>query len=204
MDMLKIVNAIPSSIPAGMVLVSFNRKSTKNSPVDDADKFRCAVVPAFDWSCQFQPTEAQYTFKAALEETIMETAGEILKSHWIDGKPETIPAEKLTLAAIIGDMQRQQTSQRLNGDTIKAWYDGSQTAKDAASRYGKDENGKKKQAALREKFLSLASNNPAIMPDLATKMLSYVAEQDASNTVCAAVVKRLARLTQVNVSSDDL
>lgn len=202
--MFAILTSAPSTIKAEEQVISFNRKSTKNSPVDDADKFRCVVAPKFDWGIAAQPETAQGIFATALEEVIAEAAGNILKDFWMDGKPQQIPADRLTFAAVMERMAKEQTSQRLNGDSIKAWYDASQTAKDAASRYGDTDDGKKKAAALREKFISLASNNPAIMPQLATKMLSYVAEADASNTVCAYVVKKLARLAEVNVNADDL
>lgn len=203
-----ILAAEPSTIPAGMQVIYFQRKTTTKNPVADADKYRCIVVPKYrshQWETVTQPEAATEIFAAVLEEAVNAAAGGILLDFWQQHQAATvIPGEMLTFAKIIERMQAAQTSQRLNSEQIAAWYDASKTCVDAAARYGSDDAGKKKAAALREKFLSLASNNPAVMPALATKMLSYVNPDDAEHSVCKAVAKRLDRLQQVSVSADDL
>jgi hypothetical protein len=119
----------------------------------------------------------------------------------------------LSFNAVVAAMQQAQVSQRLNGDQIAAWYDASKTGADNALRYGSkdaagnvvcDDKAKAKSAALRSKYLSLASNNPAIMPELAVKMLAYINPEDASNLVCKALVRKLDSLSKVSVNAEDL
>lgn len=205
----KIFIVEPTTVPAGMQLISFRRKTTTQNPVAEANKFRCAIVPKYrshQWETVVQPESAAEVFSAVLEDAVNAAAGNILLDYWQANQQtvDSIPAALVSFPAVLAKMQLAQTSQRLTSDQIKAWYDASKTSADAAIRYGSDDVAKKKAAALREKFLSLASNNPAVMPALATKMLSYINVEDSEHSVCKAIAKRLDRLQQVSVSADDL
>lgn len=197
----------PTPITAGMQLVFFNRKSTVKNPVPDDEKHRSVMVPKFrshQYEVSAEPKEASEVFAAAVEEAVNDAAGSILQAYVMEhGKDvKTIPASLLTFAAVLEEMQKKQTSQRLNGETIEKWYDASKTGEVNATRYGTDDAGKAKAAKLREKFLSLASNNAGITPDLATKMLTYISTDDAEHTTCKAVVKRLEKLSKTDTADD--
>jgi hypothetical protein len=205
---LEIFSAEPKA-EAGKQCISFRRKK-----VSEADSYRAVLVPSYtgldcvaygDGSNEQQETEVQNIFTAALHSVFLDAASTILRRYCDEKKDaKNIPADFLSFSAVVSEMAQQQTSQRLNGDAIGAWYDASETCKAATERYGNEEKGKKQQAALREKFLSLASNNPAIPVPLATKMLAYVSTEDAEHPICRAVCKRLEKLMASTPDADEL
>lgn len=205
----------PTTIEAGKALVSFRRKSTTKQPVADGDKYRAVVVPAFSLPIAIMADSsttdmnlspaADDVFIEAITEAFFAAAGEILRA-FCDGSKDAkeIPADLLTFQAVVTKMQETQTSQRLNAEQIATWYDQSATSAAAATRYTDATKGPKQQAALKAKFMSLASNNPGIDVALATKMLSYVSEADTSHSTCKAVLKKLERLTKETIDADEL
>lgn len=191
-----------TELAQGISLVSFTRKSTKKNPVADADKYRAIEVPAFT-----MPTLAEGTdnvFAVAIREAFDNAAGEILRDYVDSNKGATeVDVSLFTFAAVVAKMQAQATSQRLNQETIAAWYDSSETAKDAAKRY-EGATMEKKTAALKSHYLSLASNNPGISPELATKMISYINANDVTNATAKVVLQRLEKLSKKVDTSEEL
>lgn len=221
MATLKILTSEPKAVDAGMQVVSYSRKSTKNSPVADADKYRAVIVPSYRLpTASFQNAvvkeegseepeleleDAPEIFNAAIAEVFLSAASSILLDYCKANPTATeIDDSSFSYASVVARMEQQQTSQRLNSDQIAAWYDSSTTKAEAATRYGADPKGLSKQAALRTKFLAVASNNSGISPELATKMLSYISEKDTDNATCIAVSKKLEKLTQVTVDAEEL
>lgn len=210
-QLLKILTSEPRAFTEGMQLVSFRRKDTKKQPVKDSDKYRAVEVPSYKLPRAFRISEegaeeqAAEVFQEAIAEAFFAAAGEILRS-FCDSNPTAVEVsvDSFSFASVVAKMQEQQTSQRINSEQIGTWYDSSATAKDAAERYGNDDSGKKKQAALRSKYQSLASNNPGIEIPLAVKMISYVNENDTSNNLCKALLKKLERLTKETIEADEL
>lgn len=213
--MLPIFTSEPAA-KAGEQVIHFRRKK-----VAEAESYRAVCVPSYKLpSASYQETvkeqdtgeetlqvsDAEEVFAVAIAEAFLAAASSILRKFCDEkGKDaKEISADLFSFSAVIAEMQVQQTSQRLNAETIAAWYDSSETKAEAMTRYGEDEKGKRKQGALREKYLSLASNNPAIPMDLAVKMLAYISTKDAEYATCKAVCKRLERLTKVTVDSDEL
>lgn len=200
-----ILKELPKEITAGMQVVSFSRKNTDKQPVTEAERFRCVQVPAFSYTVTATPENAQQVFASVLADVVATTAGEILKDFCIANKyPTEIDAELLSFAKVLERMEQSQTSERLNAEQIAAWYEKSATKTDAEKRYGSEEKGKKQQAALQSRYCSLASNNPGIPAELATKLLSYLSEADTTNAVCQSIAKKLARLQKVTVDPDEL
>ena len=193
----------------GKQVVFFRRKK-----VSEAESYRAVLVDSYKLptACYMEGEgeettvqDAEEVFTAAIAETFLDAAASILKRYCDENsKAESIAADLLTFAAVVVEMQAQQTSQRLNGDAIAAWYDGSKTAEDAAKRYAEKKDGAKLAAALREKYLSLASNNPAIQQSLAEKMIAYVNPEDTGHSICKALLKRLEKLSKASVDADEL
>jgi hypothetical protein len=204
--MLKILAELPKEIPATGMLVSFNRKSTEKNPVPDELKTRYVIVAATPFSITAEPTTAQEAFSAAVQEAFESAATSIFQDYCTqnlkDGKyPEEMPEEMLTFSAIVEKMQASISQERLNQEMIFAFYDGSETKKEAAERW---KETPKKMEVFRVKLGSLASNNPGISADLATKMIGYMSEKDVANPVCRAIVKKLEVLTKKKVDADEL
>jgi len=203
------IHAGEPSLAAGQQVVFFRRKK-----VAEADMYRAVCVPAYVApSAVYEEGEgesltvrdAEEVFSVALSECINDAAGQILRRYCDENKTATtVPESLLSFASVVTEMQAQQTSQRLNSDAIAAWYDASKTKADATARYAGKDTAEKLMAALREKYLSLASNNPNVQPALATKMLAYINADDTSATVCKAIAKKLAKLAEVSSQSDDL
>jgi len=203
---LKIYTLEPTAVK-GQQVIYYSRKSTVKNPVAESDKFRAVVAASFptlriydvDGSDDVQP---QDVFKAALDDVLATVAGEILLD-FVKGNPTAtaIPADLLTFTAVAARLATNQTSQRLNGETIAAWYDSTTMQQAATTRYAGDAA---KAGKLREKYISLASNNAGISSDLASKMLTYLEGQDVSSVVAKAVLARLAKLMQTVASADDL
>lgn len=203
--MYAILKELPKEIAAGFQVVDFMRKTTKDNPVADADKFRCVLVPAYSFAVTATPENAQQVFSDAIAEVVKAAASDILKEYCIANKmPEQMPEEMLTFAAVLEKMAASQTSERLNGEQITAWYDASDTKAQAATRYTESEKGQKQQASLRAKYIATASNNPGIDAQLAEKMLGYMSEKDLGSPVARAVAKKLERLSKVKVDSEEL
>lgn len=187
-------------VKQGEQVVYFRRKK-----VAEDQAYRAVVIPAFQYSITSDPADTKEVFAEAISAAVADAAGEILKAFVAENPSKAeMPEEMLTFAAVLAKMGEQQTSQRLNAEQIRNWYKDSETAKDAATRYGSDEKGKQKQAALASKYESLASNNPGIDNKLAEKMIAYVNEKDLQHSVCKAILKRLERLTKEKVDADEL
>lgn len=197
----KVLTTEPTEVPALHDVVYFSRKSTKQNPVPESESYRAVVVPAYSLPVLAEGTDE--VFATAIREAFFAAAGEILKAQFLADKTlAEVVEESLTFSAVVEKMQEAQTSKRLNGEQIAAWYDASATSKEAAARYGVDESGIKKQTALRAHFVSLASNNPGILPQLATKMIGYVSTDDVSSTVCQSILKKLAACAKKDTSDD--
>lgn len=200
---LSILHTEPSKMEEGKQLIESRRKN-----VAETLRYRAVFIPAIAFSAVFEPESIAAAMQGAIAAAVEDAAKEILASYTqgteTAEKATEVPASMFTLENIVARMQEQQTSVRLNGDQIASWYDSSKTKGDAATRYGADEAGTKKQNALREKYKSLASNNPAIDSVLASKMVAYINEEDTEHAVCKAVLKRLERLMQTKVNADEL
>lgn len=213
--MLTILVTEPKEVAVGSILVSYSRKSTDKNPVAEADKYRAVVVtPAYKLpSAVYQEGEgesltikdAEDVFGEAIKEVFMAAASAILLDYCKNNpSSKEVSEEAFSFSAVLEKMEASQTSQRLNQEQIFAWYDASETKKEANIRYTDSDKGKKQQAGLREKFGAVASNNSGISPELAGKMLGYVSEKDTNNATCIAVCKKLERLTKVTVDADEL
>lgn len=214
--MYTILTSEPAKVEANQVVVSFSRKDTKKQPVAEADKYRAVIVPSYKLPTatfqvpaenaeEVQLEDAPQVFNDAIAEVFLSAASSILLDYCkANPSAKEISEDALTFAAVVTRMEQSQTSQRLNSEQIATWYDASATKAEAAKRYGDDEKGKSKQAALRTKFLAVASNNSGISPDLAIKMIAYVQEGDTTNATCAAVLKKLERLTKETIDADEL
>jgi hypothetical protein len=199
--MVKIHETDATPAAKGFRKVYFARKSTKKNPVAENEKYREVHVPEFptlriynvENSDDVQP---QDVFKTALDEVLSDAAGEILLDAFLANKEiKEIDSALFSFSAVVSKLQTNQTSQRLNGETIAAWYDSSTMDAEALVRYNNDAD---KAAKLKQAFCSLASNNSGVNDTLATKMLVYMEKQDASNTVTKAIAARLDRLSKVS------
>jgi hypothetical protein len=208
----KILVSEPTTITPGMALVVAARKSTVKNPVPETEKYRAVEVKPYLLPVAMEQKEtaegsqlvnAQDVFNEAIREAFGNAASEILKEYCIANKAATeISEDALSFGSVIAKMADMQTSERLNGEQIKAWYDASKTKTDATTRYTDSDKGKKQQAQLRDKYIALASNNSGIDATLATKMLGYLNADDTANPVCAAVARRLERLSKVDTADD--
>lgn len=190
---------------AEQVVVSFSRKKVAAS-----DAFRAVLVPSYTlpsatyYDAEKQEvSDAEEVFSAAISDVFMDAAASIFRKYCDENpKAVTIAAELLSFSAVVEEMQAQQTSQRLTSDAIKAWYESSKTKVDATTRYAGTEKAADKEKGLQEKYLSLASNNPAILPSLAVKMLAYLSTDDTNHAICKALAKRLAKLSKADTADD--
>lgn len=207
---LAILLALPTYDAAKQDLIYFSRKDTKKNPVAEVDKFRGVLVTkvalpeAMESLGDDNVQTAHDVFQKAIREAYFAAAGEILRDY-VEANKEAkeISSSAFLFANVVEKMAESATSKRLNGEQIEEWYDESETSKEASKRYSDSEEGKKKQAALKAHFLSLASNNPGIPPSLAVKMTSYVSEQDTGNNVARWVLEKLAIVAKKD-SGDDL
>lgn len=191
-------STVPTSvIPSDMQVVYFRRKQ-----VATTESYRAVIVPRLNVPASEVDSAWQVLLIEALQDVINSAAADILRSY-CDSNPSVteIEASRFTFASVVARMAENQTSQRLNGEQIATWYDTSTTALEAATRYKGDE---KKCNLLREKYMSLASNNPSILPDLATKMLAYMSPDDGDSMVARALAKKLERLQSTSVDVSEL
>lgn len=194
--MLTIHSVMPKVSPTES-LVYFRRKDTAKQPVAETDKFRgVLIVPPYVLPAASESLHE--VFADAISEAFFASAGDILRNFCDANKDaREVSADLFSFSAVVAKMQESQTSQRLNGEQILNWFDGSKTAEDAATRYSHTAaKPDKRFAVLREKYGSLASNNPGgINPQLATKMISYISPDDTDNAVCKALLKKLEKLS---------
>lgn len=212
--LLAIHSTEPVTVTADQQVVEFRRKK-----VAATDSYRAVAVQSYTLP-EFDGSDANDSvFNLALREVFEAAASDILRAYCDESKAATtISSDKLAFSAVVAKMAEQQTSQRLNSDQIKVWYDASKTAADALARYTAvsakklSDKTPAEQVAyavavstqLRDKYLSLASNNPGILPDLAVRMLGYISTEDTAHPVAKAVAKRLSKLQETSVNADDL
>lgn len=204
---LQIYTAEPVKLEANQTLVFFRRKKVA------ADKaFRAVVVPSYSLPVASTVeilggnevrTNAADVFQTAIVEAFHSAAGSILK-RFCEEQPEAkeVSEDLFSFSNVVIEMQASESGQRLNGDQIAEWYKDSETAKLATIRYKDKPEASKKEAALKAAYLSLASNNSGIQPNLAIKMMAYLAPEDTDNAVCKAIAKRLEKLSKADTSDD--
>lgn len=192
----------------GKQVIYFRRKK-----VTEDQAYRAVLVSPFDMPIVVynKPSEgaettvstAEEVFAVAIATAFFDAAGSILR-RFCEEQPEAkeVSEDLFTFPAIVTEMQASESGQRLNSEQIAEWYKGSATEKAATERYAGKPDASKKEAALRSAYLSLASNNSGIQPNLATKMLAYLAPEDTDSAVCKAIAKRLEKLSKANISDD--
>lgn len=231
--MYQILTQEPASIDAKSTLVFFRRKDTKNKTWKESEKFRGVIVPSYTLPIAYHEqkeqvlseatqdkgseveeekttiSQAEDVFQDAIKDAFLNAASLILKEYVDSMQSATvIDEEMVSFTAVLERMQKESTSQRLNQTMIEAAYVGSKTAAAAITRYGSDTAGNKKSAALRSHYLSLASNNSGIMPDLASKMIAYIEADDLNDntsnrsSIFAALIKKLEVLSKRDTSDD--
>jgi len=202
----------PDKVPSGFQCITFNRKSTAKNPVEESDKSRSVIVPAFPTIRAYNvdagdDCEPQQVWKDAIMALLTDHAKSIFLAWFVENQnATTIPTDLLSFEAVVNAMQQAATSQRLNGDMIAEWYDASKTAADALARYTAQDSksAEEKAAKLRKVFCSLATNNPGIPQTLAVKMISYVNPADTENELCKRILQKLEVLSRDKVNADDL
>lgn len=221
--MYQILTQEPTTLPEKSTLVFFRRKDTKNKTWKENEKFRGVIVPSYTLPIayhestkqvegsdeqQTEVSQAEDVFQDAIKDAFLNAASLILKEYVDSSEDVTtgIDEELLSFEAVLARMQKEQTSQRLNQAMIQEAYDGSKTATASIERYGK--GGEKKVAALRSHYLSLASNNSGIQPQLAEKMIAYIEADDLSDStnarssIFSALIKKLEILSKRDTSDD--
>jgi hypothetical protein len=123
----QVVSVEPTSVPEGMQLISWARRSTEKTPVKDTERFRGILVPVTNLRV---PQDACISkFYKLLQQTVYELADAKFKA-WVsdDRMHETqCPAALFNLDSVLAYWAEERQRQSIDGEKISLWLKESAT-----------------------------------------------------------------------------
>jgi hypothetical protein len=211
------IQTVAPSINLGEVMLSADRRSTKETPLTDAQRIRRVVLPANHWgniSASMEGTSSQ-----ALTDVLREKLREIGSLRLKDTLEETpmltsVPLEQYTVPALLAWSEETATSRgslTFTRQQAEEWF----TNKLWPAISGKYQP--EKQAAycgfLKNRYGALAAKNHGLAEVAdATKLIALIPEALAADTISVEIVGRLthiekaltAKAKEATVSMSDL
>lgn len=188
------IHSVAPQIAEGLVLVSYNWRSTEKRIVPDSQKHRSVLVPAtviFDESVASVPAR----FRAMIQSALLEIAAARLADFCMDSSmaATTINASLLSTESLLRwNSDRLALQQRLTADEIKSWAPTSATVLSVLAAHGKPAAD-----ALLVQLVKLAGPNHGLTPERAGKLLSALwKSEDADNLVGLRVLLRLQSIKE--------
>lgn len=222
-NMLPIQTVAPALV-VGEVMVSADKRSTKEKPLTDAERIRRVVLPAGFWgefNVSMQDGSNSQGLKDILREAIRKIANDRLSDTLAETPMQsTVAAADFTVSALLAWSEETASSRGsipFKREEVEAWFTASKTQQNLVAKWqaaGKDAAQMKtlNEFALK-RFATLAAKNHGLKDAAdAEKLLALVAPEDAETGIGADVVGRIAHIVksltsreqQQNLSMDDL
>jgi hypothetical protein len=217
------IQTVAPSISIGEVMVSADKRSTKEKPLTDAERIRRVVLPAGHWQ------ELTATINGERSQGLCDVLRDALRRIANDRLSDSLAEEPMrrtveladysvaSLLAWSADTASSRGSIPFTREQVEAWFKSSATRTALLARWeaaGKDAAQRKQLEAFAEKrFCTLAAKNHGLKDETdAAKLLALMDEADAATGVGADVVGRIAHIQKAmaaktadaTISMDDL
>ncbi len=217
------VQTVAPSITIGEVMVSADRRSTKEKPLKDAERIRRVVLPANHWGALVATIEG--TASQGLVDVLREALRKIASERLTDTLAEdpltrTVEAKDYTVAALLAwstDTASSRGSIPFTREQVEAWFTTSATRTALLAKWtaaGKDAaQCKQLEGFAGKRFATLAAKNHGLKDAAdAEKLLALMDAKDAETGTGADVVGRIghiikamtAKAAETALSMDDL
>lgn len=198
------IDTVVPAINLGEIMVSADRRSTKEKPLTDAERIRRIVIPAGHWQeitvslngaksqALLDLTRSALTSiaSARLRDTLAETAD---GARTVDLKDYSVDA-LLTWNAESASSRGSITFTR---EQVLEWFDGSATADAVLAKHGAVK-GAAIIAFLTKRFGALAAKNHGLKDESeALKLAALIAEPDSTGPRAALTAELLQRLDHI-------
>ena len=195
--MLAISTVELAAIPKGTILIESRRRSTKENPVTDAQRYRAICVPEM---MILLPNEAaQSKFHQLLQSKIQELA-EARFAEFIKGNPlsSEVSAELFSINALLAYWAEEKKRASMSGEKILAWL------KESATFASFTDDKKKAAWSTILPKLAAPGFRAAMTPAQATTVLAQINDSDLEHPTAIFVVNRLNSIMQSAADVDAL
>ena len=213
------VQTVTPNLSIGEVQLSADRRSTKETPVPEADRIRRVVLPANHWEAISATINDQRSqaLTDILRNALIRIGSERLKDALAESPMlRTVKAADYTVAALLAWSEETATSRgsiTFTRQDVETWFDASATRNELANKHAANPKLAALLALVRNRFGALAAKNHGLKDEAdALKLATLVAEADHSTALTADILARLehiakqlaARAAEDTVSMDDL
>jgi hypothetical protein len=196
------IHTVVPELKLGEFMVSADRKSTKDNKLTDAQRIRRIVIPATLWNGieTTLMTQPSLALSEMLLKSLRELAGDRLREELNEGEMiREVDSAKFTVSSLL-TWNKETASSRgmltLDKDEVLAWFETSETRNAIATKHGV--KAPAILAYLRTRFGALAARNHGLTkPEDAAKLMSIIADSDATGEKASLVTEILARLNGI-------
>jgi len=203
---------IDTTVPAitiGQIMLSADRRSTKEKPLTDAERIRRAVLPANHWG------ELATTINGERNQSLTDVLRTALQGIASDRLRDTLAAEPMaktielkdyTVPALLSwqaDTASSRGSITFTREQIENWFDSSSTATALIAKYTAAGKTPAQVATLlqfvRNRFAATAAKNHGLKEaSEATKLTALIDAADLDGKDASLMVELMGRLEAIN------
>lgn len=216
------IDTVVPSISIGQIMISADRRSTKEKPLTDAERIRRVVLPANHWGDYAATLESARSQELTdiLRTKLQEIAGSRLRDV-LEADPllRVVALADYTIPALLTWSNETATSRgaiSFTRDEVTAWFTTSATRAAIATKHAANPKLAAILALIEKRFGTLAAKNHGLADEAeALKLATMIDPADAtgaSATLVTSIAARLehiaktlaAKATEATVSMDDI
>lgn len=204
MSKLKVSTVVPA-FKLGEIMVSADRRSTKDQKLTDAERIRRIVLPENHWGSLEATINAQRSIDltSILRDALKRLASDRLADKLAEDNYMTteIDAADYTVAALLAwsaDSASSRGSITFTRDEVTAWFTTSQTRTAIAAKHKDNPKLAAMLSLVEKRFGALAAKNHGIATAKdATSLYALISKEDASGESAALVTDIQARISHI-------
>lgn len=199
------IETVVPTIKLGEIIISADRRSTKEKPLTDAERIRRAILPVSFWgnyAATLEDVRSQ-ELTDILREKLKELAGARLRDS-LETNPEQrlIELADYTIPALLAWSQETASSRgsiSFTRDEVTAWFATSATRQQLATKHASNPKLAAVLALVEKRFGTLAAKNHGLATEEeALKLATMIATEDTTGKDAALVAGISARLEHIS------
>lgn len=202
------IDTVVPAISVGQIMVSADRKSTKELQLTDAQRIRRAVLPANHWGELGASLngEASQSLLDVLREAMKKIANDRLRDV-LNAEPDakTVELKEFTVSALLAWSAETAVSRgsiTFTRDDAQNWFNASATAAALAAKHGPVKAGPILQY-LSNRFGALAAKNHGLKDSSESrKLISIIDDADINGKDASLVAELMGRLEHITKQLD--
>lgn len=201
---LATIDTVVPTINVGEVMLSADRRSTKEKPLNDAERIRRAVLPANHWT-EFSGTlsgERSQGLTDLLRNALQSIASNRLRDTLeADPMQRTIELSDYTISALLtwnAESSVSRGSITFTRDDVTSWFATSATRSALAEKHSANPKLAGVLALVEKRFATLAAKNHGLAtPEEADKLMALISDADTTGPKAALVGEIAGRIAHV-------